>query len=239
MHKLTPEPSLDMTNLPTQANFNVRPDQEVAGRDDAMASTALTFEQLLDKIENSAGEADNVTVADLLDAIGRRAYGPIILLLGFVAISPLTLVPGANWLVALITLVIAVQIVFGRRIPWVPQRALKASFPRRYLHQAVTAEKPWARRVDRFTRPRFSFLTESPFVQMIGLVCVGAALITFPLGLIPLGPVLPSLAILLLGVGLAARDGLFLILSGGALVGSAILLWRVGGRLATMVHGFF
>ena len=50
-------------------------------------------------------EGDTVTVRSLLNAVGRRSYGPIFLLLGFVAVSPLTIVPGANWLIALVVLV--------------------------------------------------------------------------------------------------------------------------------------
>ncbi len=199
-------------------------------------STALTFEMLLDKMAEMASD-ETVSVQELLDAVGRRSYGPILLLLGFVAVSPLTLVPGANWLMALVILVIAGQIVFGMRYPWVPRRALESTFPRQYLDDAVRIGRPWARRIDRFTRPRLSFLTEAPFVQLVALACVAAALITFPLGLVPLGPVLPSLAVLLFGLGLASRDGLFLILSGAALTGAVFLLWRIGGRMSDIVAG--
>ena len=52
----------------------------------------------------SGTEGETVSVTDLLNAVGRRSYGPVILLLGFIAISPLTIIPGANVLVALITL---------------------------------------------------------------------------------------------------------------------------------------
>ena len=41
---------------------------------------------------------------------------------------------------------------------------------------------------------------------------IGAALITIPLGLIPFGPFVPSLAIVIFGLGMTARDGLILLL---------------------------
>ena len=50
-------------------------------------------------------EGETVTVEDLLNAVGRRSYGPLFLLLGFVAVSPLTIVPGANWLIASLSLI--------------------------------------------------------------------------------------------------------------------------------------
>ena len=78
--------------------------------------------------ECTSGE--DVTVRDMLNAVGRRSYGPILLLLGFIAISPLTIIPGTSWIVALLTLLIAGQIVLGRAFPWVPRRFLDIEFPR-------------------------------------------------------------------------------------------------------------
>ena len=204
-----------------------------------MAVRALTFEQLLDRMSEDTGDADVVSVRDLLNAVGRRAYGPILLLFGFVALSPLTFLPGANWLMALIIFLVAIQIVLGAKTPWLPKNVLNASFPRKYLHDAVTIGRPWARRVDWFTRPRLSFLTEAPFIQVVAVACVASALITFPLGLFPLGPVLPSLAVFLFGVGLAARDGIFLMLSGCSLAGAVYVLYRLGGRVAEVFHNLF
>ena len=86
--------------------------------------------------------------------------------------------------------------------------------------------------VDALVRPRLVFLTEAPFVQMVGLVCVAAALITYPLGLIPLGPLLPSLAVLLLGLALTARDGVVVLLALATFSGSVLIMLRVLPKLA-------
>ena len=187
------------------------------------------LESLLQSLcTHTSGET--VTVGDMLDAVGRRSYGPILLLLGFIAISPLTLIPGGNWLVALITLLIAGQILFGKRIPWVPGRMQRISFPREALLNGAETLYPYARFVDRYLKPRFVFLTDPPFVQLVALVCISAALITFPLGLLPLGPVIPGLTILLFGLALTARDGFVLILAGGLLALGCLLLLRVWTR---------
>ena len=195
---------------------------------------ALTFEGLLDKLAASSDGPD-VSVGQLLLAVGRRSYGPILLLLGFASISPLTIVPGANWLFALITLVISAQIVIGRGYPWVPRRLLSQSVQLEHVCSAVKAARPWARAIDSVLRPRLEVLTEAPFVQLVGLACVAAALVTFPLGLIPFGPVLPGLAVMFFGLGLAGRDGLFLILSGFALTGSIFLLTQVADRISGII----
>ncbi|MEM1148752.1 MAG: exopolysaccharide biosynthesis protein [Pseudomonadota bacterium] len=175
----------------------------------------------------SETQGETVTISDLLDAVGRRAYGPVLLLLGFIAISPLTLIPGANSLVAIVTLIFAIQMALGRPYPWLPKKALAFSFPRKHLVEGVAMADKYVVQVDRFLKPRLTFLTRSPFVQIVALACVGAALVTLPLSFVPLGPVIPSLAVLLFGLAITARDGVVLVLAVASLVGAGYVLTRV------------
>ncbi len=184
-------------------------------------------------------QGETVSVRDLLSAVGRRSYGPILLLLGFISISPLTIIPGANWLVALVILIISLQILIGRTFPWVPRRALEFEFERKFLVDGIAAAEKYVRPVDSFLKPRFIFLTEPPFAQLIALVCIGAALLTFPLGLFPFGPVLPGLAVLLFGLGLTARDGVLLMLAAGALFAAGMITIRVLPRVINQLSGIF
>lgn len=175
---------------------------------------------------------EKVTVEDLLNAVGRRAFGPLLLLLGFVAISPLTIIPGTSWLTAFVTLLIAGQVVLGQARPWLPRRALTVSFPREALVAGIDKIKGPASKIDRFLKPRLCFLTAPPFVQLIALISVLAALVTFPLGLVPFGPVLPGLAIMFIGLGLTSRDGIMVLIAGGATLGSLFLV-------ISMIERFF
>ena len=193
-------------------------------------SEVRNLESLLGSLcERTSGET--VSVRDLLDAVGRRAYGPILTLLGFVAVSPLTIVPGANSIVALVVLVIALQMAFGKRYPWVPSRLLDMAFPREKLVEGVKGAQRYARFIDRLLAPRLTFLTEPPFAMIIAVICVAAALVTIPLSFVPLGPIVPSLAILLFGLGVTGRDGVFILLAGAALTGAGLLLVKLGGAL--------
>lgn len=169
---------------------------------------------------------DTVTLRQLMDVAGRRTFGPVLLLLGLIAVSPLTLVPGATWLVAAVTLLFSGQILLGLRKPWLPGKLVDTQFPRRLLEQTVEKAAPIAQVADKLTSPRLVFLTEPPFVMGTALLCVMAALITFPLGLIPLAPILPGISIVLIGIGLTARDGVFLMLSMLSLTGGAMLMVR-------------
>jgi hypothetical protein len=183
------------------------------------------FTGLLDcLVAETSGET--VTLGQLMRIVERRSFGAVILLLGLIAISPLTIVPGATWLVAAATLLFAAQMLFGAQHPVLPKKLLSLRMPRNKLEAFVKAAKGTAHVVDNLTSPRLTFLTRPPFVIGVAVICVAAALVTFPLGLIPLGPVLPGISILMMGIGLTARDGVFLLISGLALGGAAMLLAR-------------
>ncbi len=186
---------------------------------------ANNFQMLLQSLLEKT-DGDDVSLGELLDIVGVRSFGPVILLLGFVSITPLTIVPGANWLIAVVVLLFSSQLLLLRETPWLPKRLVETRFPRKYLRVAVDSGMGGARIADRITRPRFAFLTRKPFTVIPALGAVVAALITFPLGLIPFGPLLPGLSLVMLGVGLTARDGLFLVFASLALGGSGWLLWR-------------
>ena len=156
-------------------------------------------------------------------SIGRRTYGPLLLLIGLFSISPATIVPGMTWLSASLALVLSIQMAFGAHHPWLPKRALSARLSRTAVRKAALSVRPWARGLDTVLKPRLTFFVEPPFVNLAGWVCVAAALATFPLGFIPLAPVAPGLAIALFGLGLTSKDGLLLSV-GGIVVAGAVWL---------------
>ena len=175
-------------------------------------------------------EGDKVSIRDLLQIVGARSYGPIILLLGFIAVSPLTIIPGATWIVALLTLVITLQIVLGFRNPWIPARLLDFEFQREHLVEGTRTARRWAEIFDRILQPRLTFLTRKPFLQLVALMCVAAALITFPLGFVPFAPLMPGITILIFGLGLMSRDGVVILLASASLVGAVIVLSKLAER---------
>jgi hypothetical protein len=187
---------------------------------------AQNFTSLLDcLVKETSGE--KVTLGQLMHIVERRSFGAVILLLGLVAVSPLTIVPGATWIVATVTLLFSIQLLFAMKHPILPEKLLKLELSRSRLQSFVKASRKMAHTADKLTAPRLGFLTRPPFIVGVALICIAAALVTYPLGLIPLGPVLPGISILLMGIGLTARDGVFLLLSSLAFAGAVLLLSRL------------
>lgn len=166
---------------------------------------------------------DSLTLGEILESVGRRSYGPLLLVIGLFAISPATIVPGMTWLTAALTLVVAGQMALGMPRIWLPKKALEAQLPRDAVKSGIEKNRGPAKAIDQLLKPRLTFLSKPPFVNFIALMVIAAALITFPLGLIPFAPLAPGLAVVFFGLGMVAHDGLWLGLGTAAMVGAFAL----------------
>jgi hypothetical protein len=97
------------------------------------------------------------------------------------------------------------------------------------IEGAVARSRRAAHFFDALLKPRLTALAEKPFMNMVGLLCAVAALATFPLGLIPLGPVAPGLAISIIGLGLFFKDGFLMVVGTLIVAGAAALAYHLIG----------
>jgi hypothetical protein len=173
---------------------------------------------------NRDSSLDGIRLGVLLSAVGRRSYGPLLLLTGLIAVSPLTVLPFTTSIVAAITLLIAAQMALGLKRPWLPRQVLDIRVPRKAFFALLDRARPVVEELDgAILRQRWSFMTVPIFVNLVALCVCAAALITFPLSLIPFAPLAPGIAIVLFGLGMTARDGVWLAI-GIALTAAAFWL---------------
>jgi hypothetical protein len=183
---------------------------------------------LQDKIDSDNRQGTgggSITLEQVLEQVGRRAYGPLLLIIGLISVSPAALIPFATTILATVTLLIAVQLLLHRKRPWMPQYALRMKISERALEKFIRFCRPATKLVDKIIRPRFVFLSEHPCVTVIALLVGAAALITYPLSFIPIAPLLPGLAVSLFGLGLTARDGVLLAIGAGMMGFSGWILF--------------
>lgn len=187
---------------------------------------ATNLEGVLDEIAEKCANDDtpnSLTLGEILDSVGHRSYGPLLLVIGLFAISPATVLPGMTWFAAALTLIVAGQMALGRPSIWLPRKALGAELPRAMVVSGIEKSRGAAKTIDKLLKPRLTFLSRPPFVNLVAVLCLLAALITFPLGLIPLAPLAPGLAVVFFGLGMVARDGLWLGLGTAAMAGAFLL----------------
>ena len=84
----------------------------------------------------------------------------------------------------------------------------------------------WLARLDSLFSERLTFLIGDGMDRLTAVVIVLLGLSMFPLGMVPGGVAIPGWAFIFFGVGLTARDGVFLLLGYFMTIGSAFLLYK-------------
>jgi hypothetical protein len=194
---------------------------------DADAVAAVTDDQHLRLSElltaiaaNDGGE--RISVGDLLEALRGRALGALIFI--FAVPNALPMPPGVSAILGAPLLFLTAQLMLGMR-PWLPSLITNRSLSRTEFQRVVATIVPWLARAEGIMRPRFAFLARRPSINLVGLLCVVLAIVLFlP---IPLGNMLPSVALSIMSLGLLQRDGLWVMI--GAFVGlaSIVIVWGV------------
>lgn len=208
---------------------------------------ASTLEEVLDRLQGAAdegdggeevggpdpkgGTGDEVTLEEMLEAVGRRSFGPLLLLTGLVVLAPLVGdIPTVPTMMAVVVLLVAVQLVLRREHFWLPKWLLRRSVERRKVRKAVDLLRRPARWVDRVLRPRLTGLTGEVGSMAVALTCILIALAMPPMELIPFSANGAGLALLGFGLALVTRDGLLALLS---FVFTFLTLGWVGWALLT------
>jgi hypothetical protein len=152
------------------------------------------------------GARERISVHDLIDALGDRALGALMFLFAMPNVLPVP--PGTSAVLGAPLVVLALQLMFGRNA-WLPRVLASRSMTRADFALLVRRVTPWLQRGERLLRPRYSWLARPPAEYALGAVCLlMATVLVLP---IPLGNVLPALAISLLALAIVERDGLWVL----------------------------
>ena len=153
--------------------------------------------------------------------------GPLLFVLTLPILLPLP--PGVSMVLALPLLLVAPQIVIGRRKIWLPKALSRRTIKRRPLITLIKRILPPLDRVERIVRPRLRFLTGRVGASIVGVACtLIAVVLVLP---IPFANLVPALALGAFSIGLTRKDGLF-VLAGYGLIAVAV------GVIALGIHGF-
>ena len=171
-------------------------------------SGSSTLVDTLDAVREEA-DGDTVPLGDILDRIEERGYGPLVMVLSAFVILPTGMIPGVPAIIGICLILLGGQMLLGKDRPWFPSRIEKFDVDCDKLRKSVDTARPWADRLSALLRQRLSALTNGPVANRVAaLFIVMAGLIMVPLGFIPTLPAVLGLSMLLLGLGITARDGL-------------------------------
>jgi hypothetical protein len=186
-----------------------------------MSRDLQNLEQLVDHIAGLAKQEDEVSLGLVVDSVGSRSFGPLLLVVGLMLASPLSGIPTMSVFAAAFVLLIALQMLIGRRHFWLPDWLLRRSINRDRVLKAMHWSRPPARFVDRLTKPRFSTMVGRGGSYAIAALCVCLGLMLPVLELVPFSSSAVGVALAAMGLALVSRDGL-LVLIGLGWIGSTV-----------------
>jgi len=160
-------------------------------------------------------QRERIAISDLLLALGDRATGALMFIFAFPNVLPTP--PGTSSVLGAPLIFLAAQLMLGRA-PWLPAFLAKRSMARSDFSSLVKRIVPWLQRAEGLLRPRLTILALPPMEYFVGfLSLLLSVLLVLP---IPLGNVLPALAISLMALGVLERDGVW-VLAGFAVAAAA------------------
>lgn len=193
---------------------------------DTSRKTSEVLEGILNDIKT-----DRITLRDLMTMIGEQGLLLLCALLSLPFLFPVS-IPGVSTVFGAGIVLIAIAITINR-LPWLPDFVANRELDTAKLVPVLNRGVTFLRKLDRFLKPRLSYLTVGTVANRLnGLALTFAgALLMMPLSFIPFSNTLPGVAILLLSSGISQRDGL-LVAGGYGLIGLTVIYF---GGLAWLV----
>src|SRR5687768_3125757 len=100
--------------------------------------TITNIEQLLKRISEATKDKERVSLEEVLEVVGQRAFGPILLLAGLVMLAPVIGdIPGVPVIMGVLVVLSAGQLLFHREHLWLPSWLLKRSVSKDKLDKVL------------------------------------------------------------------------------------------------------
>ena len=164
----------------------------------------------------------------LLAGLGRRAYGMLLFVATLPAFIP---IPIGGAISGPLVVLIGVQLLWGRRRPWLP-RFLASRGPHRHaLARFYRLVSPWLARLERLVRPRLPVLLHYRAARVstgLLLVLLGL-LLALP---IPLTNYLFGAILLLFALAMLERDGALMLVAWACGATAVASFGLASGKLA-------
>jgi hypothetical protein len=166
---------------------------------------------------------DRFTLRELLGLVGEQGLLVFCAVLAVPFVIPVSL-PFTSTVLGVPMLLVGIAVTLDR-VPWLPGRLLDYALPGAAVQRVFDRAARAAGRFEHLVRPRLLGLTATTASNRVnGVVLVVAVLLLMaPLPLVPLANTMPAVAVILLSLGMAERDGLLILL--GYVVTSVSLMY--------------
>lgn len=189
------------------------------------------MERLSDRLEGWFASPGPKTVGSLIEVFGEKSFAVLFVLLLAVPALPLP-TGGVTHVFELIAMLLALELIIGRRTVWLPQRWQRREMGAAEQERFSRTLLKWIRWLERHSRPRLGFL----LTHRLSGVIYGALVLVLTLTTFLAPPftgldTVPSLGVVLLSLGVLLDDSVLALV--GVIVGAVgVLIVIVLGKAA-------
>jgi hypothetical protein len=172
----------------------------------------------------------SITLGELLAETPDQNFSLVMALLALPFLLPMP--PGVSSISGGGCIMLGLQMMAGRRSPWLPKKVAQLKFPKALMTKLLTTVQWLTKLLEKFVQPRLPWLVENASIWRLNGLCICwlAFLLILP---IPLTNPIPTVGILLFVFAMLEADGILICVSYGmtiaitaAVFGIGYLLWR-------------
>lgn len=175
-----------------------------------MNKTTKRPSEILLEIANNEELKEDLTYQRILQVLGERAFGIVLLFFALPSALPFSAIPGISVVFSVPIILFACQMIFARKILWLPKIIAERTIQQKTISRVIHATVPLLIKIEYFLKPRWSFMT-CRFMEIINgfIIFSLAILLMLP---IPFSNYIFAALLSIFGLGLIEKDGLFLVL---------------------------
>lgn len=207
-----------LANLCDNADANPSADSQVA----SPAESTSNAPPVARRFRKKPRALSYLTIGDIVDRTSHAGFGFLLAFLALVSIPFF----GLSTPFGLAITFVAIQMVIGRKRPWLPKNIRKRHISWTTLNWITTRLARWSAGLEKLIRPRFTFLVRGPFWIVCGMAVVFQGLgLAMPLP-IPGSNWFFILPVLVYAIGLLEDDGLLILAAHAITVTEIVILLR-------------
>jgi hypothetical protein len=169
---------------------------------------------------------EGLTIREVRDHLDERGFGLMILILTIPCLVPALY--GVPQVLGVPIILLAGQILVGRKEPWLPEAILKRRVKKDWLDSMADFAAKRMHWFEKLSKPRLQWLASGPGERLAAVFMILATLTI----ILPMTNTVPSVALALLAVGLIMRDGAFVALGSAVAAGWVTALAAVAAAFA-------
>ncbi|MFN6572659.1 exopolysaccharide biosynthesis protein [Dendronalium sp. ChiSLP03b] len=166
----------------------------------------LKFSQEIKSLLRRLAE-QHLSLGDILAETSERGFSLVIALLVLPFLFPMP--PGLTGPFGAACLLLSMQMVLGRRSPWLPKKIARYKFPRPFAQLLLQNLQRLTKILEKITRPRLAKIANNPLTWRINGLCISWLTILL-ISPIPFTNPFPTIGILILAVATIEADGLLI-----------------------------